>query len=333
VQNPGPRGAAPAAWALTALTLTLTNAASLAGQSGGGEVASQECCLPLLLSIGARALSIGDAVSARSGPGSLFANPALIADVVHDQFLVHNANTTIDKQNTFTLLIHSDVAGSFALSYRLIDYGEQEARDPDGNLTGSVATLEQEVVATYATRVVPGVSAGVSYTLYQYRVDCRGFCNTEGFAATTHGIDLGLQVEPPSMRYLALGASIVHLGFPLQVVNREQASPLPLRVRTGAAYEVLHHFREDSTVAVWASTDIVTNPREGSVVVNVGAELSLEETIFLRAGYGSGRGIAGGAAVGVGLRYDRFDISVAKSFVSTPIDDSEPIQITFAIRF
>jgi hypothetical protein len=73
--------------------------------------------------------------------------------------------------------------------------------------------------------------------------------------------------------------------------------------------------------------------RPGEPLGNIGLELSFQETLFLRGGYGGSSGFAGGGAVGVGLRYNRFDVAVAKSFVSSPLDDSEPVQVTFGIRF
>jgi hypothetical protein len=123
------------------------------------------------------------------------------------------------------------------------------------------------------------------------------------------------------------------MGFPLQVVNKEQASPMPLRVHAGAAYEVAHHFAADSSVAVWLSTDLVSSPRTHAVNVNAAAEVGLDNTIFLRAGWASGSGLLGGAGVGVGLRYDRFEVDVAKAFVASELDVEGPIHVTFAIRF
>ncbi len=193
------------------------------------------------------------------------------------------------------------------------------------------------LTATYATRVAAGLNAGINYKLYQFKQSCAGSgidCTTQGFSATTHGIDVGVQYRPARLRSLELGASVVHLGFPLQVVNAGQASPMPVRVRGGAAYEVAHHFQPDSTAQLWLTADFVASPRNlGGSLINVGAELSLDETIFLWAGWAGGSGLTGGAAIGVGLTYDRFDVGIAKSFVTTPLEDSEPLQITFGVRF
>lgn len=305
-----------------------------AAQEATEEVSAQECCLPLLFAVGARSQGLGDAVTARLAAGAMFANPAVIAEVERDQFVIHSANTVIEKSTTLTLLIRTEVAGTFGLSYRLIDYGESEATDPNGNPTGRLALFEQVLTASYATTVGAGLNAGVNYKLYQYRNDCRGYCGGQGTSATTHGLDVGIQYSPSRYPDLRLGAAIVNLGFPLQVINEAQASPMPLRVRVGAGYELAHHFRDDRQVEVWLHGDAVASPRgRGESLVNVGGELAVEQTIFLWVGYAGGSGLTGGAGVGVGLRYDRFEAGVAKRFVSSPVDESEPTQVSFAIRF
>lgn len=312
--------------------LALSGATSTAvAQSSTG---TAECCPELLFRIGARALALGDAITARSDASSLFINPALIASVDSDQFLVHNSSSSLDKSNTFTILIRSQVIGSLAASYRLVDYGEQPYTiDPNQPPIGNLRVLAHVLTATYATEVVAGLAAGVSYKLFQFRNDCSGNCQEVELTATTHSLDVGMQFVPRRLPSLNLGASLVHAGFPLQFRNAEQADPPPVRARVGVAYEVAHHFRGDSTVAWWISADLVTSPRNGDVHVNAGAELSLDQTLFLYLGYGGGPGVTGGAAAGAGLRYDRFDIRIAKSFTASPLDESGPVQITFAIRF
>lgn len=315
---------------IAALALT-AESRSVAAQEDA--VPATECCLALLFPIGARALSLGNALTARGSPAGLFVNPASLAQA-DDQFVVHNASTSLEDSNTFSLVIDAGLVGTFGLSYRLIDHGEQQARDPSGNPTGTLGLLEHVLTATYATTFSSRLAAGVSYVLYQFRQDCTGFCGVEGFAATTHGLDVGARYTPPALRGLELAAAIVHLGFPLQVINAEQAAPLPTRIRVGAAYDVLQHFTTDTTTTVHVIADVVAGVRAGAgPLVNLGVEAALDRTIYMRAGWAGGTGITSGGAVGIGLRYDRFDLAVAKSFVSSPVDDSEPVQITFAVRF
>ncbi len=304
-------------------------------QGSADKVSATECCGVLLYSVGARSLGLGDAVTARGAAGALFANPAAIGEIDRDELVVHSATTPLDKRTTISLLLHSDVAGTFGVTYRLIDYGDIEATDVNNNPTGNLSVYERMLVATYATRVADGLYAGVSYKLFQFRNDCQGYCFGEELSATTHALDLGVQYQWRRIPDLRLGASVVNFGFPLQVVNEAQASPMPVRLRLGAGYEVAHHLREDRQVQLWLYSDLVASPRYPDLSkLNFGAELSVEETIFLWAGYaaGSGGGLTGGAGVGVGLKYERFDAGVSRSFAVTP-DQSEPTQLSFGIRF
>jgi hypothetical protein len=280
-------------------------------------------------------MALGNAINSRPDGGAMFANPALVAQLPDDEFFIHNTTTSLEKSNTFTLLIRSEVAGTFAVSFRLLDHGDQEALDPSGNPTGTLSHYEQVLAATYATPVGAGLHAGISYKLYQDRYACQGFCGI-GFeqSATTHGIDVGVQYRPTRLPALSVGASLVHFGFPLQVENKAQADPTPARIRLGGAYEVMHHVRTDSIAEVWISADLVQSVHEGGApVLNVGAEALIEDLVFLWGGYGGGEGLFSGLALGVGLKYNRFDVAVAKSFVSTPVDDQEPFSLTFGVRF
>jgi hypothetical protein len=296
--------------------------------------AGGECCLSLLFPIGARAMALGNAVVARTYAGSVYINPALLSEIEDDEFFVHNLDTDIETTNTFSVMIRSRVAGSFALSYQMVDWGEQEITGGGSNPTGTISLFDQMVTATYSTPVLAGLNAGISYRLIQQRRDCAGFCGDEGGSATTHAVDLGLQYKVRRIPALVLGASVSQLGFALQVINAEQSDPLPTRLRIGGAYEVLHHFRPDSAVALWLSADVVDNGHQpGNAIINLGAELSVANAIWLWAGHAGGSDLYHGIATGVGLKYNRFDVAVGKTFASSPLDEKDPVQVTFGIRF
>jgi hypothetical protein len=294
----------------------------------GGSVTTQECCLPLLFPLTARAVSLGQAVTARANPDGVFFNPASIIGKGEDHFQVHHESTFEGQNNAFSLLIDAGVAGAFGLTYVLIDQGEVEATDEFGNVIGAIALRSQQLLASYATNVSDGLRAGISYKLYNFSFDVSG---------TTHLIDLGVQYRPRRLPALELGASLVHYGLALQLVNAEQADPTPARVRIGAAYEVAHHFQPDSSLAIWLSADVVTRARApGNPVASLGAEVAFEQTLFVRAGYaGSGDGLAkGGAGIGLGIRYQRFTVAVAKSFARSALEtEGDPFQVTFGITF
>jgi hypothetical protein len=295
--------------------------------------ASVECCLQLRAPVGARATGLGNTLVARGGADGVWVNPAALTGLERDELRIHSVQDEIETSTAFSLSFRVPAAGIFGLNYRLTDYGESAAMDPYGNPVGTLRVLEHYLVASYATGMGPGVSGGISYKLFQFRHDCIGHCLTPSVAATTHAIDFGVQYHPPVWPSLRLGASVTHLGPPLQALNAEQADPLPTRVRVGAAYELMQHFAGDTTVALWASANVRGSWREGvEQLVGLGLELSMDRTIFIRTGYATGRDHEAGAAIGVGLRHDRFDVGIARTFLGAA-GRQDPFQITFAVGF
>jgi hypothetical protein len=292
-----------------------------------GNVSTQECCLPLLFPLTARAVSLGQAVTARANPDGLFFNPASIVGKGEDHFLIHHESTFGGQNNAFSLIIDAGVLGAFGVTYVLIDQGEVEATDDFGNVIGSIALRSQQLLASYATNVVNGLRAGVSYKLYNSSTDV---------SATTHLIDLGLQYRPRRIPSLELGVALLHYGLALQLKNAEQADPTPARLRIGAAYEVAQHFRPDSSIAFTISADLLARARSaGSPVAAFGAEVAFDQTLFVRGGYAaSGDALTkGGAGIGLGIRYQRFTVAVAKSFSRSAETEGDPFQVTFGITF
>ncbi|HEY0305343.1 MAG TPA: hypothetical protein VGC44_10225 [Longimicrobiales bacterium] len=292
----------------------------------------------MLLPIGARTVALGQALTAAGGREAMFFNPAGLIDVDDDEFVVHRSTLTEAEVSTFSILIHSRVAGVFSLTYRLIDFGDTDAIPPGSQVpTGTLTTIDQMLIASFATRIAGGWSAGLSYKLYDFRNTCSGACG-EGatFSGTTHLLDAGLQFLPRNIRHLRFGASLMHSGLALQINNAAQADPTPARVRLGAAYEVGHHLQKDTTITVWAYGDLVQPIRNADTpALNAGVEVVLDQTIFLRAGHSSSQYnvTAGGTGLGVGLKYQRFTLGVAKTFTSSTLEEGDPVHISFGVRF
>ena len=309
-------------------------APALAQDDPDDRVSASECCLALLFPTGARAVGLGNALTARGGADAVFVNPAGLAALARDEFRIHNAPTEVETTNTFGIAFRIRSAGAVAFNYRLIDFGSFISTDENQQQTGEVRIYDHMLLASFATHLGSGVAAGITYMLFQSRQSCSGFCQQPSVAATTHGVDFGVQYHPRLWPSLQLGASITHFALPLQVINAEQAAPTPSRVRAGAAYEVLHHFSQDSAVAIWLSSDVSFSWRPDiPPTLSTGAEAVLDNTIFVRVGYSTGTGRNAGAAVGLGLRYERFDVGIAKSFVDPSAIDRDPYQISFAVSF
>jgi hypothetical protein len=132
---------------------------------------------------------------------------------------------------------------------------------------------------------------------------------------------------------------VAHLGPDLQVVNAEQADPLPTRVRVSGAYEALSHWRDDEELQLWTIVEVEDRWHSlgDDPSVYIGAEFSigLEEVAFARAGYVIGElNQNDGAAVGFGLRLKGFELSLGKSLAASPlVGASEPVHVSFGLRF
>lgn len=302
----------------------------------GGGPGELECCLLLLVPVGARASALGGAVTARSGADAMFRNPAGLAGLDGGRFVIHHSdNATLDSQTDAFSFLFTPYSSTLGISYQLFDKGDIETTDPTGQTTGELRYRDHLVVASFATSLGGGLAAGLSYKIFQERVDCTGLCGGEEYAATTQAVDLGVRWSPTWQPALELGLSVTNAGFDLQVVNAADSDPFPARVHMGVAYDVLANAPSAEGMALRLALDARDQLSDlGSPTLAAGAELDIQDAVFLRAGYALGEGLGTGAAVGLELRYDRFSIGVSRSFVNSVLEGgSEPFQISMGLNF
>lgn len=308
-----------------------------AAQEGGtlqpGE--GPECCLLLLVPVGARSSSMGGSITARTGVEAVFRNPAGLAGLEGSIFVVHHSDVSVNTQVDAFSLVVTPLGFSLGISYQLFDNGDIPTTDPFGQPTGELVLRDHLLIGSFATQLAPGFSAGVNYRLFQQRIDCNGQCGGEESVATTNAVDAGLRYRPTWHPAVELGLAVVNAGPGLQVVNAAQADPLPGRLHLGAAYDVLAGTGAGEQVALRLTGDLQDALRApGAPTLSVGVELDVQQAVFLRAGWAPGEGLGTGAAVGVELRYDRFDVAVSRSFVNSQLGaDTEPFQVSFGLNF
>lgn len=299
---------------------------------------STEGALFLLLPVGAKGVALGRAMTAMEGAEASFWNPAGLAGLGRSQLVLVRGDHVAGQATAISALLAKEGRGTVGLSYFLLDVGDQDLRDSDGNVLGTVSVRNHLGVVSAAARVADRVSAGVNFKAVQFRLSCRGICPDAGTTATTYAVDLGLQLNPTPTSPLRIGAMVAHLGPKLQVLNAEQADPLPARVRVAAAYDVVGDLVDRDDLGGWLAVEVQDRLHDpGSASLYVGAELTAgqADALFLRAGYVVGDlDQEDGGRVGLGLRYERFDLSIAKSLaVSTLTGESEPVHVTFSILF
>jgi hypothetical protein len=312
--------------------------AAQAQAASGSDPSSTEGALFLLLPVGAKAVSLGRAMTAMQGSESAFWNPAGLTAVDHSRVVLFRGDHVVGTATAVSALLAKPGVGTLGLSYLLLDVGDQDLTDSDGNVLGTVTVRNHLAILSAATRLLGHLDAGVNFKVVQFRLSCRGLCQDAGTTATTYALDAGVQLEPTRALPLRIGAMVAHLGPRLQVVNAAQADPLPTRARFAVAYDVLGALVRRPDLGGWLTMEVQDRVRDpGSTSLYIGSELTAgtQDALFLRAGYVvNDLDAESGARVGLGLRYERFDLSIAKSLaVSTLTGETEPVHVTFSVIF
>ncbi|MDT8342428.1 MAG: PorV/PorQ family protein [Longimicrobiales bacterium] len=315
----------------------LAGPAPLAGQSQGS---STEAALFLLLPVGAKGVGMARAMTALEGSESVWWNPAGLAGVEHSQVQVTRGEDVSGDGTSLTGLLRRPGLGTFGVSYHLLDLGDVTLTDRQGNPLGSVGFRYHTGVVSGATRILGNLALGMNFKIIQSRLSCRGECLDAGVTATTYAVDAGAQWRDLVGLPLTLGAALVHAGPRLQVLNEEQADPLPTRIRVAAAYDVLRHWELAEELHAHARLAVELEDRwrdPGSPAVYVGTELAAlqDPGISLRAGYAFGADLqVDGAGVGLGIRFESFDLGISKSLASTTLaGETDPVNVTFGYLF
>ena len=324
---------------LSAILLLCAAATSARAQSGS----AGEGALFLLLPVGAQAVSLGRAMTAVEGPESAFWNPAGLDGVARSRFVLFRGDQVAGTSTAASVLVAGEGTGTLGASYLLLDVGELDRTDEFGNVTGTITVRNHLGVISGAATLVPGLSVGVSFKMIQFRLSCRGDCQDAGTTATTYAFDIGAQAEP--MDRLRLGAMVAHVGPKLQVLNVDQADPLPSRVRVAASYDVIDLLTEREDFGGWIGVEVQDRLRDlGRPSLYIGTEFTAGrvDALSLRAGYVLADPLdrfqeadpEDGARVGLGIRFEGLDLSIAKSLaVSNVTGETEPLHVSFSIGF
>jgi hypothetical protein len=290
----------------------------------------------LLLPVGARATGLGQAgVADGVSSEAVFWNPAGLAGLPATEFAVHYASTFASDNTALAIHFVSQRLGTLGFTGYLVDYGSQELLPPGGGLPGGrVAPKNVELLASYATDIGGTVALGLSYKLIQFRQDCQGDCGALGdVTGTTHAVDVGAQVVLGHGGALRVGVALQHVGFALQLQNREQADPLPTRLALGVAYRLpLGALGASHDLGARVLVDVQDTWGEyGRPDARMGAEVGYGNVLHLRAGYAFLQSETRGASVGVGIQLDRVVVDLARVFYAAGTFD-EPIHLTLRIR-
>jgi hypothetical protein len=303
----------------------------------GEQRATNEGALFLLLPSGAQGVGLGRAMTAMSSSESAFWNPAGLARLSKSRVTVFRGEHLAGEATGFSAVHVRPGLGTFGISYELLDVGTQSLIDGSGNVLGSITVRNHQAIISGAMRVKGLLELGANVKLIQFRQSCRGQCIDSGISATSYAFDLGVQGRPLQSRPLTLGMMLAHLGPDFRVEDSQQADPLPARIRVAAGYELLEGWVEEDltfTLIVEAE-DRVRDLGDPSLYLGGEFLAGAVDQVFIRAGYILGdRHEIDGAAVGFGVRYERFELGIARSLArGGPAAASEPVHVTLGLSF
>jgi len=120
----------------------------------------------LVFPVGAQAVGMGQTATASAGRGeAAFWNPAGLATLSDDEFALHSASLVAGTSSVLAAYFPSRGIGVIGGAVYLVDYGDLDRTDQNGNTIARIAPRNFEFLASYATNLtgsfVFGVTAGI----------------------------------------------------------------------------------------------------------------------------------------------------------------------------
>ncbi|MEO0114656.1 MAG: PorV/PorQ family protein [candidate division WOR-3 bacterium] len=132
--------------------------------------------------------------------------------------------------------------GTFGLNIIYLTTGLTEVINENGEKLGEYTTFDLAATAAYGLKVLPKLSAGVSFKfIYSFLVPDWVFLvmqkelgNISGGVGTTWAVDVGLLYKP--LNFLSVGAALQNLGPNIAYTTSGSSDPLPRMLRIGLNY-------------------------------------------------------------------------------------------------
>jgi len=295
----------------------------------------------LLFPVGAQAVGMGQTATAAEGRGeAAFWNPAGLATLSDDEFALHSATLVAGRSHVLGAYFPSHGIGVIGGAVYLVDYGDLDRTDANGNTIARIAPRNLEFIASYATSLAGSFVFGLSYKLVQFRVDCSGDCRDfPSGTGATHALDLGGQFRVGAGGPLRFGIALRNIGFRLQVQNQAQADPLPTRLAIGAQYDV--HFRPPSGAPLNQAFDLkfaadLDSPwgQVGQSETRLGLDVGYQRLVRVRAGYAFVQDGLSGPSVGLGVESGSLGVDIARAFLTgSDLQTESPTFFSFKVTF
>src|SRR5467141_1520028 len=326
-------------WVLPIAFLFLT--AEPPNRLDGQELPLNAGGLFLVFPVGAQAVGMGQTAMGAEGHGeAAFWNPAGLATMETNEFSLHSATLVAGRSHVLGAYFPSRGIGVLGGAVYLVDYGDLDRTDANGNTIARIAPRNFEFLASYATQLAGSFVFGLSYKLVQFRVDCSGDCRDfPAGTGATHALDVGGQFRIGAGGPLRLGVALRNVGFRLQVQNQAQADPLPTRLAVGALYEL--RLRPAMGGAVDQAFDLklaadVDSPwgQVGQSETRFGIDVGYQHLVRVRAGYAFVQDGLGGPSVGLGIESGSLGVDLARAFLTnSDLQVESPTFFSFRVTF
>ncbi len=219
--------------------------------------------------MGARATAMAGAfVAVPQGSNMVFWNPAALTRqrtlelmVTHTEYIQGLRNEYL----TFSLPLGQDQAVGFNTYFSYINSLEKLTSLNDIPTTFGVYDIY--FTAAWAYRFQAGQGLGVGLKGIYQRID--------EFTSWSGAVDMGYVISDFMVDNLTLGATLKNLGLPVKFITT--AYWLPMTLSLGASYR----FWDDNLLCSFA----IQKPYQQELIFSLGAEYTLEDTLYLRAGY------------------------------------------------
>jgi hypothetical protein len=312
-------------------------AALVAAGAGAQEPTGSEGSLFLLLPTGAQAVGLGQAMAAaKPGSEGIWWNPASIAQQDKRELAIHHSQTVAGIGDALTFVMPTKSLGTAALSLNILDIGNQQVTDVNGDPVGVIYPRDVVLAATYAVNVTKRLTTGLNYKVVQIRVDCSGECSSVGAAVTSsRAMDFGAQYDMHAGAPLTFGVAIRNLGGKVNSRDTNQRDPLPTQVEVGVMYRLkfIDHYVKDTELLALGS--FINTRTFGGKSVRFGTDAVYQGKVHLRAGYvGHDRRGGTSAALGFGLQSGAFAFDIARTFGGLPAESGQsPVYVSLRYLF
>lgn len=309
---------------------------SSSGTTLRGESSTRETARFLLAPIGARTVGLAGAVAASRGDvEGVVWNPASAAGIERPTAFFHAANDFGTASQVLGFLGRWQEL-RIGLAYYHFDMGSIDARDANNQDLGSISLDDDALIVTGGYQLSSAVDLGLNYKLVRLSSSCSGDCGTFDGRTTGHAFDLGVVADIEAARGLAVGAVLRNLGPGIRFNGGSTSDPMPARLRLGASLDVTRAFIPgEERFGIVVQGDLQQTVTEFDDMEGyLGAEASFRGILYLRGGYAWTAAGRRGAALGIGLRYQRIIVDVGRSFDDfSGFDSDSPFQLSLAFGF